>query len=237
MPIRLVDISEYKAITKFYPQGDDDCQLYLPLYDHALRGSEAIVSKDQNLHVCTVTGAVWRVIGRDFDGLDDKIDVSDESSFDFETTSPFSIVIWSKRDATGDKGLWHKMNWTSNKGYFLGDYTNKIYFQLQSDVTYKFKKSTSTIANGVWFHAGGTYDGSATLAGIKVYLNGIDDSDAGAEVGTLGSLLNDVTPAIGWRGDAETYFNGLIGEVFIYSRALTALEIRDNYLATKWRYS
>ena len=32
------------------------------------------------------------------------------------------------------------------------------------------------------------------------------------------------------------YFKGLIGDVRVYNRALTPLEIQRIYLATKWRY-
>jgi len=31
-------------------------------------------------------------------------------------------------------------------------------------------------------------------------------------------------------------FTGTIGEVQVYSRVLTPLEIHQNYLVTKWRY-
>ncbi|KKK63360.1 hypothetical protein LCGC14_2995080, partial [marine sediment metagenome] len=39
-----------------------------------------------------------------------------------------------------------------------------------------------------------------------------------------------------WKTDPDRFFNGLIGHVWIYSRALTFMGIQRNYLATKWRY-
>jgi hypothetical protein len=62
----------------------------------------------------------------------------------------------------------------------------------------------------------------------------------GAEVAAVsasGSMNNgDASFIIGDRAAGDRLFKGLIGEVCVYNRALSGLEIRQQYLRTKWRY-
>jgi hypothetical protein len=55
---------------------------------------------------------------------------------------------------------------------------------------------------------------------------------------TSGNLSRQTDPiaTIGCQFGGGQYAYGVIGEVFIYSRALTIQEVQHKYLATKWRY-
>jgi hypothetical protein len=88
-------------------------------------------------------------------------------------------------------------------------------------------QSSGVVTNGVWNHVCVTYINPT----IVFYINGT--SSGGATLGrtfAFGSLLG-----IGY-GTENSYFRGNMAQVQMYNRALTALEIRQNYNVTKIRY-
>jgi len=87
------------------------------------------------------------------------------------------------------------------------------------------------IPNTAWSHLVGTYDGVTNRA----YLNGVEIYSE-AQTGTI----PDGTYVVGTYGGALTdgvhNFNGLIGDARIYTQALTASQVLDNYNKTKGKY-
>ena len=67
---------------------------------------------------------------------------------------------------------------------------------------------------------------------LKIYTDGVltDSSTFGTNPNGLGSVLN-----VGCKGSEPMYGN--IASLFIYNRALSADEIRQNYEATVGRYT
>lgn len=87
----------------------------------------------------------------------------------------------------------------------------------------------------IWHHLVGTYDGRR----VRFYINGVLDAEEMAE--TPGLPLRDfpeakmvIGRAAGTKHDSwrDTYFPGLIDEVKIWNRALTAGEVRQLYEQT-----
>lgn len=77
----------------------------------------------------------------------------------------------------------------------------------------------TTVSTGIWHHVAGVYDGTT----IKVYLDGVLEGTSNT---TFIPTNGAATLKIGARGDdANTRLGGLIDEVRIYNRALTAEEI------------
>ncbi len=205
---------------------DPSLVLDLPLYK--LDGA-SFMSRDAYGHLCVVTGALWRPQGRDFDGNDDYIDCGGGIGLPIGN-SDRTIELWVKPDTLA--------NWT---GFFLyGTLAagGAILFYTGSDgdrlllgrhglsvtsslvlTTGVFQHIVATVSAGdqVNFSLDGQHAGPYTLSGIDTTLN---------------------VTYIGMGGGAcdDPNMDGLIGEVRIYSRALTPLEIQHNYLATKWRY-
>ncbi|PIW91613.1 MAG: hypothetical protein COZ91_00770 [Candidatus Nealsonbacteria bacterium CG_4_8_14_3_um_filter_39_7] len=78
---------------------------------------------------------------------------------------------------------------------------------------------------GVWYHIVGRWDGTD----MRLFANGVD---IGNPVSLTGSILTTTnTLKIGKHYSLASYFNGLIDEVRIYNRALTAGEVLNNYYA------
>jgi len=83
--------------------------------------------------------------------------------------------------------------------------------------------STSTRLVGVWYHIAGVYD--ATADTLDIYINGVADN--GVLRGTVPP--SQVSPAVNVNIGRRTGgfgFNGVIDEVRIYNRALSAEEIQ-----------
>lgn len=87
-------------------------------------------------------------------------------------------------------------------------------------------QSSGVVTNGVWNHVCVTYSNPT----IVFYINGTSSGGATtARTFTFGSLLG-----IGYA--PSELFKGNMAQVQMYNRALTALEIRQNYNVTKIRY-
>jgi hypothetical protein len=80
------------------------------------------------------------------------------------------------------------------------------------------QQGTAALAANTWTHVAATYDGTT----LRLYINGVQVSTTtvtGAVVATTGVLR------LGGNSAWGEYFAGLIDEVRVYSRVLTAAEI------------
>jgi len=157
----------------------------------------------------------------------------------------FSISLWIKPAA----GVFQGMN---SEGYvhFLGKANPWNYSGAAKQVEYKFRiYNSSNSANrpnrisfyvfnltggwGVgsyfqdpidhgneWIHVVGVYDGRYT----HIYKNGrLRDSDDASSM----NVQNGTAPLKIGTGESTGYFNGMIDEVMVYDRALSAAEIQE----------
>ena len=81
---------------------------------------------------------------------------------------------------------------------------------------------------GDWYHVVFTYNGTA----MQLYTDGSTDGNSVAKTGNISTTSKDFIVGSGWEGNNPRFypFDGLIDEVAIYNRSLTAQEIRDHYL-------
>jgi hypothetical protein len=97
--------------------------------------------------------------------------------------------------------------------------------------------TTNLFVANTWYHIGLTYTGGgATSANKQLYVNG-----ANVPFNTSGSANLDIpansTLSIGRdHGRTSAYFNGKIANFKIYNRALTSLEVQQNYEALRGRF-
>ena len=90
--------------------------------------------------------------------------------------------------------------------------------------TWRYVDSVRTIPAKTWVHVASTYDGST----LRVYINGVLDTT----LAVTGRTCSNAEPlAIGAKnktsaGLIEAYFDGRIDDFRIYSRALSAAEIK-----------
>ena len=93
-------------------------------------------------------------------------------------------------------------------------------------------------STGVWYHSVITYGGGGATDGNS-YLNGEFVSQSSQNVAGTAGWVGEFRNVILGRGFtlATRYFDGQIGEVRIYPRALTATQVFQNYNATKEEYT
>ena len=216
---------------------DPSLVLYLPLYK--LDGA-SFMSRDAYGHLCTVTGAVWRPDGRTFDG-DDKIAIDAASTLQSLTTG--SIEVWGKiASLEASKGLFSAGDVddaTSYIGLYFSTAAGGVMYaicyndgiELYNDL---FPNAIPTA--GRWHHYVLVQDGVEPVLYmdmVKYAIGGVRPDDTG----WFADVLNIDTVLVGQMvNQAWGNLTGNVGEVRIYNRALTPLEIQHNYLATKWRY-
>ncbi|MBI5118140.1 hypothetical protein HZA56_16820 [Candidatus Poribacteria bacterium] len=200
---------------------------------------------DSDGHNGTVIGATWTSEGcahdaLSFDGINDQVLVNDDGALSgmpgltiacWLNASSFSrnFAYLVSKDNQGDAD-------NRTDSYYLGvGYTQGGTTQLQAGVwsgTHSWLASEeglvtyrSALSTLEWRHAAVTYDGLT----LRLYLNGSEVASS-PFVAPLERLnYNPSTPLrIGQvSGPRENYFHGLIDEVYLFNRALSAEEIAD----------
>jgi hypothetical protein len=86
----------------------------------------------------------------------------------------------------------------------------------------------TTLSNNTWYHAVGTYSNGSS----KLYINGINVSSASQTSGTYSSSYTANLVI----GEYAGYMSGNVALAKIYNRALTALEVQQNFNAQRGRF-
>ncbi|MDI6603477.1 MAG: LamG domain-containing protein, partial [Patescibacteria group bacterium] len=180
----------------------------------------------------------------------------------FETTSPKLGVASGKFNGVNDRvvlptpvtplgsktlEVWIKTSSTKSNQYILasgicssgshgvglGIYNGKAFFQSMKGSGSRFTLFSSVfVNNGNWHHIVGTWDGTTAANGVKLYVDGVLETQGTANaVETVNPTYN---LCFGQSPECTGYnywFDGLIDEVAIYNRALSAEEIKQHYEA------
>ena len=166
-----------------------------------------------------------------FDGSDDYINTNQLSSSIGLTSSDFSICLWTKIIDYNQYNAFVSRT-SGNLPAPLDMYTRtldgKTIILVGSTSTYSILESNNPFPFA-WTYL--TFTLNSILASL--YYNSVLDIStnlASARVESANPII------IGTRDDRVTRMKGLISQVQIYNRALTAQEIIQNYNATKGRY-
>ena len=207
---------------------DPSLVLYLPLYE--LDGA-SIMNRSAYGHTCVVTGALWRPNGRYFYNTNDWINCGTASPFNI--TGAITLEAWIYPTVTMTNNAILAKDEANERSYCLMMSTGaKSRFHISTDGT----GTTSVIHDTVtsednWHHIVGVYNKANVLIYQDLVLKTGGAETGDINVGTARVTLGDYYDIAG-----NYVFGGVIGEVRIYSRALSHLEISHNYEATKGRY-
>lgn len=206
------------------------CVLNLPLYHSSLSPS-SFKSLDVYKHSCSVFGALWTPQGRSLDGVDDYVDCGNNAILNF-TNGEFSIEAWIQVTSFAASRMIFNRGEIDAAGYFfICNSTGDVQLSTnQSGARQNTSSNAGDITLNTWYHVVATRNGAV----VRLYRNGVDvTKTSAAHVDPASSTR---VAEIGIHKAANWPFAGLIGEVRVYNRSLTPLEIQHNYLATKWRY-
>ena len=165
-----------------------------------------------------------------FDGKDDYVDAGNNSSLDVHANN-FSIELWAKFDDSGTvRYLLQKGSYATSLYQIRRLATNNLRIVVEdySDANYDYYDTATTFpASSNWYHIVAVWTRSTGI--WKVYINGVEDGQVTVSAGGTPSVNGTVSLRIGTENTVANPFNGLIDEVRIYNRALSAEEIRYHY--------
>jgi hypothetical protein len=140
--------------------------------------------------------------------------------------SNYTISTWFNPSSLGTKGLvgWGNYGTTNQVNSFRLSATGLVNSWQGNDLSVTTSLSTST-----WYNAVVNFNGTTR----EIWVNGVS---AGSDTPTSHNVTTTSNLTIGVTNNTE-YFDGSIGEVQIFNRALTSTEIVQNYNALLPRYN
>ena len=223
----------------------DASQIYSFInFDNSLAGfwkmneiSGDIIDYSGNGNDGSVTGASYGADGKfgdamSFDGIGDYINFENINSF--ERTDNFSYSFWMNTDSsTNNLFIMAKTPWGVFHGMEAFISNGKLYMYLIGASEQIYARSTNVVTTGNWIHITITYDGSSLPSGIKIYLNGVEESvPSGGSLTT--SIVNSNNFQISGRAGNHNCFDGLIDDFLVFDRALSTEEISALYDASDY---
>jgi len=185
--------------------------------------------------------AFSNVYSLDFDGTDDYINCGDESNLNFERTDTFSYSFWVKRNSVGTNHMMlSNMNPSGNRrGMFFNlNSVNNVVVVLRTDTSFDsqrllWKSTTTILADSNWHHIVFTYDGSSTINGGKIYINGAVDTLHGDSGGGLSATIipSSTTPFLIAAMSTAPLLpaDALMDEVAVFTTELSASDVTNIY--------
>jgi len=173
-----------------------------------------------------------------FDGVNDYVDFGDV--FNFERTDTFSFGFWLKQEPTvsdfnfvlAKQSNGNPQGNLNGQGYAITmSSTGQVQFRLINNQiggvsNWLGVNGSTNIRNGQFRYVAVTYDGSSTAAGVRIYIDGVEESLTVVSDTLSASTVTNETLRLGAReGATFGLLDGVLDEVQVYDRALTGEEI------------
>ena len=191
-----------------------------------------------------------------FDGSNDQVIGTNSELLSFgdgSSDSPFSLSCWVYLNVNAPSSALPLISKYRSYDPFRGEYNfsvisgNKLMIQcLDGTTTIRCRRqSVDSLSANRWYNLASTYNGNSSDSGFVLYLNGeVLQSSAFGQDGSYVAMQRASDPseltigAVLDEGNAfyQGYFNGKVSQASVYNRALSADEIRRNYLSTKERF-
>jgi len=190
-----------------------------------------------NYNGTLVNGATYGsgIINQGFslDGVNDYVDLG--NNFDNDGTQAQSFSLWVKLNTLSTFAFVSKMNhsipfngWAVQ---LVGSKANLVFSNNATGGLYAQTENTQVLTTNTWYHIVATYDGSKSASGIKIYIDGsigtqniIKDT-----LSTNSTSSTGIKATISSRNGSSIFTNGIIDEVGIWDRELTASEVTELY--------
>ncbi len=131
-----------------------------------------------------------------------------------------TVEAWVNTTATSGTRFVVARTGNTNYNYGLAVINGKAFMGLRTTSTSLGATGTTNVADGLWHHLVGTWDGTT----LRIYVDGVLDGTASLS-GTMTTAANGLQ--VGGRG--ANYFVGSIDEAAVYSSALSASRIAAHY--------
>jgi hypothetical protein len=191
-------------------------------YDYSPYGNDGAIATGAAQAPAFTAGKAGQAM--QFDGVDDYVDCGNDASLDISGTKDFTWELWAKKNEEDrhEYFIIKGTDWASLGTHSAYD-PDRLFTEFrQADGAFVLKHWTSTPAPGTtdWHHYVLVHTGTKFL----LYMDGVNYQEW-----DLGQGLYD-SSAQSLQIGGGRFFKGLIDEVRIYNRALSAEEIRAHYL-------
>jgi hypothetical protein len=164
--------------------------------------------------------------GLEFDGVDDNVSLPTTL---IPASTRFTIAGWVKPSAlSAEKGFlsWWEAAASFGNGFGLGGAPGTgLLFRLNNSAGSLFDvTSNTTLTPNQWTHVAAVLDGTA----MRIYVNGTKDS-ASNETSFSGTYAGSGSNVAIGVDAFSNYFNGVIDDMRVYNRSLSASEIQSLY--------
>lgn len=223
------DISAFAGIQSYWQMGDQPGDSFANL------GTifDAAGSNDLTCHNTVVGNKVTDNASKftnhtstDFDGVDDYAIAQNPPIFNYNST--FSVSAWFKTLSGNQTVILSKqVNWANFEGwslYMTAAGEMKLGMMNSGADQLDVYTNGSSFNDGDWHHVLCCVDGSATAAGVTMYVDGSPVALTAARDTLTSSILNAENLQVGARGSflADLYFEGQLDEISIYTTELSA---------------
>lgn len=194
----------------------------------ALHGSMEGMAPSSDWVLDPDRGWVW-----DFDGTNDVVRIDNSNAaghvLDF-TAGPFSMMAWIKMDVATGSIISKRDASLTQYQFYVDSATDKLRFSAASEYGY----GDTVLTTATWYHVGVGVDASEDP---ELFLDGQSDGftfGSGASPMVFTHRGIDVSIGARWQFSPTTgyQFNGQIGDVRIYNRALPEAEWNHIYRST-----
>jgi len=161
-----------------------------------------------------------------FDGVDDYAVYNDDIQ-----TSLVTVSAWVYKTAsTTNQALFNR----ANTAWVLAQINGTI--QIFVSTVGSFIDTGYTVPLNEWTNIVFTYSGTGLSGSQILYINGTSVFSSASGSGNLPSRIRGATFTIGYYIGNVSYWGGRISQMQIYSRALSASEVLQNYNTQKSRF-
>ncbi len=182
------------------------------------------------------------------DGIDDYIQVADNSVLDFGANN-FTVEYWFRKlsTSTGFDNIWGPNKWNTGASPGTNEWLlaigngnsgndNRYSFGVEVGITsYSTDVSSEVLLLNQWYHLVGMRNGGS----LQTYLNGVLKQNVSPVGFTSSSVINNVSGRnlrINNSALNLYYTNADNAAVRIYNKALSSTEVLQNYNAVKGRF-
>ena len=187
--------------------------------DSSGRGNTGTIT---NMATSTAIGKIGQALK--FDGVNDYVNAGNGASLNI--TDAITLSAWVK--IIGAQPTYARIIAKSWVYYLQIDTNNTAVLGFQDGQPWIGVLGSRVLSDNTWYHIVGTYDKNGGATNGRIYINGVLDNTLTSTqpIQTVGSSV-----LIGAHSGGLPGFHGLIDEVRVYNRSLSATEIQQLYNA------
>lgn len=182
----------------------------------------------------TLGGVFESLYAVDFDGVDDYVTAGSPSALDNIFDGGGTVGGWIYARSDGENNLSRIFDkWAGYRLYMLSESASKVKIRLDVDFSSqdgRWESTSTEIDINTWTHIIVIYDGSSTSNNPIIYINS-SPITLTESITPIGTISSDSTSNLYIGNDStQSYtFDGLLDDLFIVNRILTASEVTEAY--------